>query len=64
MASKDGDTQHAPGAGVLFVAVEVCYVASLVASTSGPHALHRPAVAMQVLASTATIAVAWAFSRS
>lgn len=46
---------------MLFVAVAVCYVASLVESASGPRVLHCPAVAMQVLASTATIAVAWAF---
>src|SRR5690606_14310239 len=59
----DGDSVQARArrAGLLFFAVEVCYVASLIASTSGPNVLHRPAVALQVVASAATIAVAWAF---
>lgn len=59
----DGDSVQARArrAGLLFFAVEVGYVASLIASTSGPNVLHRPAVALQVVASAATIAVAWAF---
>ena len=48
-------------AGLIFLTVEVCYVASLLISMSGPEVLHRPAVALPVLASSATIAVAWAF---
>jgi hypothetical protein len=60
MTDGDGMQARAWRAGLLFLAVEVCYVASLVASTSGPDVIHRPAVALQVLASAATIAVAWA----
>ena len=61
MTNADGMQARARRAGLIFLTVEVCSVASLVTSTSGPDVLHRPAVALQVLASAATIAVAWAF---
>ena len=61
MTNADGMQARARRAGLIFLTVEVCYVASLVTSTSGPDVLHRPAVALQVLASAATILVAWAF---
>lgn len=46
-------------AGSLYLAVNALYIASLLASDAGPEAIRRPAVALQTIASAATIALAW-----
>ena len=61
MTHSDGTRARARLAGLLFLGVNVVYIASVLAGASGPDALHRPAVALQVLASAATILMAWAF---
>lgn len=47
--------------GLLFLADNALYVASLLASMAGPEAIRRPAVALQAIASAATIVLAWSF---
>jgi Domain of unknown function (DUF4386) len=46
-------------AGFLYLAVNAIYIASLLAGTAGPEAVRRPAVALQVIATAATITLAW-----
>jgi hypothetical protein len=46
-------------AGFLFLAVNAIYIAALLGSTVGPKAIRRPAVALQVIATAATITLAW-----
>jgi hypothetical protein len=47
--------------GLLFLADNALYVVSLLASMAGPEEIRRPAVALQAIASAATIALAWSF---
>ena len=47
--------------GALFLADNALYIVSLLASISGPEGIRRPAVALQAIASAATIALAWSF---
>jgi len=54
-----GTQARARLAGSLFLAVNALYIASLLASDAGPDAIRRPAVALQTIASAATIALAW-----
>jgi hypothetical protein len=46
-------------AGFLYLAVNAVYIASLLASTAASEAIRRPAVALQPIATAATIALAW-----
>src|SRR5262249_39847987 len=48
-------------AGFLFLADNAIYIVSFLASVAGPEDLRRPAIALQVIASAGTIALAWAF---